>query len=76
MAVDIQDAGRVAAKARFWNDPQARGIIYQMLVLGGVALLGWYFIANAIDNLNRLNIASGYGFLNREAGFEIGRAHV
>lgn len=76
MAVDIQDAGRVAAKARFWNDPQARGIIYQMLVLGGVALLGWYFIANAIDNLNRLNIASGYGFLNREAGFAISEGPI
>ncbi|MBV8031010.1 MAG: ABC transporter permease subunit [Betaproteobacteria bacterium] len=32
----------------------------------------WYLVANTVDNLAARNIASGFGFLGREAGFEIG----
>lgn len=49
-----------------------RAAIYQILLLAGVGALGWYFIGNALDNLSARRIASGFGFLGREAGFEIG----
>ena len=36
-------------------------------------LLGaWYLVSNALENLEARRIASGFGFLWREAGFEIG----
>lgn len=60
----------------WWNDQHVRSLLYQALVLiGVVALFGW-FIANAVDNMTRANIATGFGFLNREAGFGISEALI
>lgn len=53
-------------------DIRQRAVFYQLLLLVIVGLAGWYFIANAVDNLLARRIASGFGFLRREAGFEIG----
>jgi general L-amino acid transport system permease protein len=47
-------------------------ILFQGLLAAAVVVVGWYFIANASRNLLDLGIASGFGFLRREAGFEIG----
>jgi len=51
-----------------------RRIAYQAAAIA-VALLGaWYFIHNTASNLEERRIASGFGFLEREAGFEIGES--
>ena len=42
------------------NDPNARAVFFQILVLGGVALLGWYLVSNVLENLARQNIATGF----------------
>jgi general L-amino acid transport system permease protein len=42
------------------------------LAVGAVGLTFWYFISNAAENLLVRRIASGFGFLSHEAGFEIG----
>jgi general L-amino acid transport system permease protein len=55
-------------------DTRQRAALYQLLLMAGVCLAGWYFIANAVDNLLARRIASGFGFLWREAGFEIGES--
>jgi len=55
-------------------DTRQRAVFYQILLLVVVGLAGWYFIANAVDNLLARRIASGFGFLRREAGFEIGES--
>ena len=58
------------------NDPQVRGIFYQVIT---VVLLGAfvYWVAdNTIENLKRANIASGYGFLNGRAGFDVGQSLI
>ena len=39
-----------------------------------MAALGWFLISNTAANLEVRRIASGYGFLSREAGFEIGES--
>ena len=39
-----------------------------------MAALGWFLISNTAANLEARRIASGYGFLSREAGFEIGES--
>ncbi|MCY1744727.1 amino acid ABC transporter permease [Ensifer sp. SL37] len=58
------------------NDPQVRGIFYQVIT---VVLLGAfvYWVAdNTIENLKRANIASGYDFLNGRAGFDVGQSLI
>lgn len=55
----------------FWNDRQTRGVLYQVAALGGVILVGGILVSNTMDNLARQNIATGFGFLDREAGFGI-----
>jgi len=51
-----------------------RRIAYQGLAAAAVAALGWFLISNTAANLEARRIASGYGFLSREAGFEIGES--
>jgi general L-amino acid transport system permease protein len=59
-----------------WNDPVIRGWVFQIVVVGLVAALAWYLVSNTIDNLNRQKIASGFDYLGREAGFEIGDSMI
>src|SRR5260221_12568192 len=49
-----------------------KGLIYQSALLAAAGLVLWYFISNTAHNLETRKIASGFGFLWREAGFEIG----
>ncbi|MCD8505253.1 MAG: amino acid ABC transporter permease [Burkholderiaceae bacterium] len=68
---------KVASKSRrAWNDPKVRAIIYQILVVGLVALGVWYLVSNTLHNLSVRNIATGFGFLDREAGFAIGETPI
>ena len=46
--------------------------LYQAALLAAVGLVFWYFASNTAQNLEARRIASGFGFLGREAGFEIG----
>src|SRR3954454_21979467 len=55
-----------------WHDPVVRGVVIQVLFVAAVLALGAFLVHNTIDNLRRQNIASGFGFLDREAGFSIG----
>ena len=71
MAVEaLSSAPRV--KVAPWNDPVIRGWVFQVVVVGLVGLLAWYLVSNTVDNLQRQKIASGFHYLEREAGFEIG----
>jgi general L-amino acid transport system permease protein len=66
-----------APKRRWsWNDPGVRSFIYQILVLGIVGLAVWYLVSNTLHNLAVRNISTGFGFLNREAGFAIGESLI
>jgi len=63
-------------KVPFWLDPKKRAIIFQILVLGMVALLAYYLVSNTVVNLKRQNIATGLSFLNKESSFEIGESLI
>jgi general L-amino acid transport system permease protein len=63
-------AKSVAARRQI--SPRGRALIYQALLAVAVLITGWYLIANAAENLLARRIASGFAFLGREAGFEIG----
>lgn len=60
------------ARVAPWNDPVIRGWVFQIVVVGLVGLLAWYLVSNTMENLQRQKIASGFHYLEREAGFEIG----
>jgi len=49
-----------------------RSWLVQAALLAAAGLLLWFFASNAAHNLEARKIASGFGFLWREAGFEIG----
>ncbi len=70
MAVDAE-VGRAPSKPPVWNDPRYRALFFQVLVLGGVVLFFVYITNNTLANLERQGIASGFGFLERTAGFDI-----
>ncbi|MBX3505299.1 MAG: amino acid ABC transporter permease [Parvibaculum sp.] len=64
--------GGAGGKVPFgWNNPRVRSFVYQAAVLGTVIALVWFFTATAQENLSRLNISSGFGFLDTTAGFGI-----
>ena len=66
----IVDAGH-APRVPLINDPRVRGLFFQaLLVVGLLAFAGW-IISNTIDNLQRQNLSSGFGFLKGRAGFEV-----
>ena len=51
---------------------RARELLAQAVLAAALALLAWYFVSNTAANLEARRIASGFAFLWREAGFEIG----
>ena len=54
-----------------WTDERSRGLIFQLLVLLGVALLIAVIVSNTIANLQRAGLAAGFGFLFDQAFFDI-----
>ena len=63
-------------KIPLFNDPAKRSLIYQVGVILMVALLGYYLISNTLTNLDRQDIATGFGFLEKESSFEIGESLI
>lgn len=59
-----------------WHDPKFRAIVYQVLILALVALGVWYLVSNTLTNLANRNISTGFGFIDREAGFAIGESVI
>jgi general L-amino acid transport system permease protein len=55
-----------------FSDPRFRALAYQAAAIGAVLLVAGYLVSNTIANLEERRIASGFAFLGREAGFEIG----
>jgi general L-amino acid transport system permease protein len=64
------------ASRRIWNDPKIRGIVYQLIVVALVGAGIWYLVSNTLHNLSVRNISTGFGFLEREAGFAIGESVI
>ncbi len=69
MSVMEQDSAGAPARASLLNDPKARGIFYQLLLVVALVTLGYVIVSNTIANMERQNIASGWSFLENTAGF-------
>src|SRR5262245_12345735 len=57
-------------------NPQVRGIAYQVVLCAVIVFLAWAAIQNAAENLARAKIASGFGFWEHTAGFDISQALI
>lgn len=57
-----------------WSDPRFRNLVWQIVIVGVVALIVWYLIANTTRNLEQRHIATGFGYLGRTAGIPIGES--
>jgi general L-amino acid transport system permease protein len=66
---------RAPATALLYN-PKVRGIVYQVLLCALIVFLAWGAIRNATDNLARAKIASGFGFWDNTAGFDISQTLI
>jgi general L-amino acid transport system permease protein len=53
---------------------KTRRIAYQAAAIAVALLAAWYLVHNTVSNLEDRRIASGFSFLQREAGFEIGES--
>jgi general L-amino acid transport system permease protein len=57
------------------GDPRkAKQLAYQAAAIAAALGVIWFLISNTLANLEERRIASGFGFLGREAGFEIGES--
>ena len=57
-------------------DPKVRGIVYQVVLVSAVALLFYLAASNAARNLQAARIASGFGFLDNTAGFDVSQSLI
>ena len=55
-----------------WRDAEKRALFFQAIAILVVVFIGYYLFSNTQANLKRQSIATGFGFLTKEAGFEIG----
>jgi general L-amino acid transport system permease protein len=67
----ITDTRRPATRRSLLQNEFARGIILQLVAAIAVVSLGLFFIHNTSVNLEKRGIASGFGFLDGTAGFDI-----
>lgn len=60
----------------FWHDPKKRSLIFQLFVLVLILIAGTLLFTNTQKNLARQSIATGFGFLDQEASFDISESLI
>ena len=58
------------------NDPKVRAIIYQVLLAVAVVYIAWVGYSNLQANLEAQNKTTGFGFLEKPAGFTISQTFI
>ena len=71
MAVIASPSGRKATQAGFFYRPEVRQAIYQIVTVVTLVVLFYILVTNTATNLRRQNIASGFDFVGRTAGFDV-----
>ena len=59
-----------------WRDARLRGIALQVMFVAAIVAVIGFLAYNTIINLRRQSIATGFGFLEREAAFGIGESLI
>jgi general L-amino acid transport system permease protein len=72
----LQTGAAPRPKAPLIYNPTVRGIAYQVLLCALIAFLAWAAVSNAVENLERAKVASGFGFWDTTAGFDISQTLI
>ena len=64
------------SRGSLFYDPRVRGAFFQVLLVLVVGFLIYEAATNAIANLRAARIASGFGFLNNIAGFDVNQTLI
>ncbi len=57
-----------------WRSQAFRGLVYQVIAIGVVAVAVWFLATNTLYNMKVRGIQSGFDFLANPAGFDIGES--
>jgi len=71
-----QVTGTQPPRVPLYNDPRVRSVVYQLGLAAIIAFLVWGAVSNAIAHLQKAHIASGFGFWNQTAGFDISQSLI
>lgn len=72
----MQTAVSEAPRGSLLYDPKVRATFYQAALVAIVTFLVYEAATNAIENLRRARIASGFGFWNVASGFDISQTLI
>jgi general L-amino acid transport system permease protein len=72
----VTDPRGLAPPRRGLSNEDVQGWIWQFTVLAAVIGIGWFLVSNTLANLQSKSIKTGFDFLTREAGFEIGETPI
>jgi general L-amino acid transport system permease protein len=77
MAVTVERPGnRSGGAVNFLYRSEVRQVVYQVLLVIALAALFGMIVNNTATNLRNQNIASGFGFLDYTAGFDISQTLI
>ena len=65
------DKKKPQSNVAFYNNPEKRAIIYQIIALIAIFLFTYFILNNMFTNIEKRGINTGFDFLNSEAGFGI-----
>ena len=68
------DTGRPKVSPLY--DPRIRSVAYQLALVAAIVFVVYSAARNAADNLAKAKIASGFGFWNNTAGFDISQSLI
>jgi general L-amino acid transport system permease protein len=63
-------------KVAFWNDPDKRWLVIQLVIGGVIALVIWGAWSNMMANMQARGLVFGWDYLSRPANFAIGEAVI
>ncbi|MDR6758483.1 general L-amino acid transport system permease protein [Mycoplana sp. BE70] len=72
----VRTGGGDPPKVSLLYNPALRKYVYQALTLVLIVGVIWYAWHNAVQNLARANMTSGFGFLNSRAGFDLAQSLI
>lgn len=70
----MRNEGQQPFAGNVFNDATLRNFFFEMLLLAFIGLAFWFVVGNAVSNLEKQGIASGFDFLGRNAGFQINQS--
>ena len=71
-----QSKVRPSSFASALADEGARNVAYQVFAAVAIGTALFFFTANTVENLTRLGIASGFGFLGGMAGYDVSEGFI